>query len=230
MASSMGVSKAVEGRKSIRAFTNDPVPEELVKKLLTLAARAPSGGNTQPWHVYVVTGDARQSLTDAVFEAMSNGKMGDKPEFNIYPKSSDAPEYLERRRKLGYEMYKLMDIDRDDKAGRLAAMQQNFEFFGAPVGLIVTVDRVADRNGWGHVGMFLQTLCLLATEHGLASCLQEAWSTFHSVVYEKLQIPASQIVWCGVALGYEDKGAPVNKLVSEREPPEKFAKFHTGKL
>ncbi|CAK9054402.1 Chloronitrobenzene nitroreductase (Nitrobenzene nitroreductase) [Durusdinium trenchii] len=136
---------------------------------------------------------------------------------------------MERRRKLGYDMYALLEIKRDDTMGRLNFMKENYRFFGAPVGLIITVDRFADRNGWGHVGMFLQTLCLVATEMGMATCLQEAWSLKHKAITEHLDIPDSEIVWCGVALGYEDKSAKVNQLVSEREPVPKFATFK-GKL
>ena len=130
-------------------------------------------------------GKRKKKLTKSVFDEMGNGNMGDKPEYNMYPPKEASAEYMARRRKLGFDMYNLMGIARDDKMGRLKAMQDNFEFFQAPVGIIITVDRFVDRNGWGHVGMFLQSLCLLAVEAGLATCLQEAWSQFHQSVLQK---------------------------------------------
>lgn len=227
----MQVSDAVSQRTSIRQFTNDPVDDALVRELLTLAARSPSGGNTQPWHVYVLTGDAKKSLTEAVFERMDNGEMGDEPEFHIYPKADASADYMRRRRKLGYEMYSLMGIERDDVAGRINAMKSNFDFFGAPVGIIVTVDRIAGKNGWGHVGMFMQTLCLLASERGLSTCLQEAWSQFNASVYDKVGIDKEkEMVWAGIALGHADTAAKVNELRSDREPLDKFATFLTSTL
>ncbi|GBG26073.1 Nitroreductase family protein [Hondaea fermentalgiana] len=202
----MNVSEATKHRKSVRQFLDKPVAEETVRKLLELAARSPSGGNTQ------------------AMEAVMKGGF-DAPEFNIYPSAAESKEFLDRRRQLGFKMYELMGIARDDKAGRAEAMLKNYDFFGAPVGLIVTVDRVCDRNGWGHVGMFLQTLCLLACDFGLETCLQEAWSSIHQTIYKQLNIPDSEMLWCGVALGYADWSAKVNDLESEREPVEKFATF-----
>jgi len=208
----------------VRQFLDKPVPEETVRKILELASRSPSGGNTQPWHAYVVMGDARDEMCKAAIEKVSSVGF-DEPEFQMYPKPSESKEFLDRRRKLGYDMYGLMGIARDDAKGRTEAMLKNYEFFGAPVGIFVTVDRVGDRNAWGHVGMFLQTICLLAPEFGLETCLQEAWSSIHDTVSEKLNIPDSEVVWCAVALGYADWSAKVNELKSEREPLEKFATF-----
>ncbi|KAI9002603.1 nitroreductase [Hyaloraphidium curvatum] len=223
----MKVSDAIHARHSCRQFLADrPVPEETVRRLLELAARAPSGGNTQPWHVYVVTGKAKEELSKAARAEMGKGNFADKPEYQMYPKPADSAAYMARRRKLGFDMYDLMGVGRTDAKARGEAAARNFDFFDAPVGLIVTVDRFSDRNAWGHVGMFLQTFCLAAAEMGLATCLQEAWSQYHtSVVYKNLPIPQTEIVWCGIALGYEDKSAKVNTLKSEREPVDVFTKF-----
>ena len=152
----------------------------------------------------------------------------EETEFDIYPSPEVQPEFMKRRRKLGYDMYKLMNIDRKDKIGRLNAMKKNFEFFGAPIGMLITVDRTCGKNGWGHVGMFLENFALLAVEQGLATCFLEAWSTFPETVYQTLKIDKEKkVLWCGVALGYKDKKAKVNQLASEREPLDKFATFYS---
>ena len=132
---------------------------------------------------------------------------------------------MRRRRELGFEMYKLMGIGRKDRAKRFAQLAENWNFFDAPVGIIVTTDRVVDRNGWGHVGCLLQTICLLAEERGLSTCLQEAWGSWPRLTSSILGIPSGEILWCGIAIGYEDKSAPVNKLRSKRDDVDTFTKF-----
>lgn len=221
----MSVSQAVAKRRSIRKFLPErTVSLSLISSLIQKATRAASGGNTQPWHLYVVTGDKKAQLSDAVFKEMAGGNAGDEPEYNIYPLEQPA-SYLDRRRRVAKEMYRLMGIKKSDQASRIEAMKRNYLFFDAPIGIIITIDRCADRNGWGHTGMLLQTLSLLALEEGLATCFLESWSIYNKVVYENLNIPKDQIVWCGMALGYEDKNATVNSLVTEREPVDNIAKF-----
>ena len=179
---SLSVSDAVDRRMSTRAFhpaRTHPVPLALVRDILLRATRAPSGGNTQPWHVYAVSGSARDALCGAVLAAQASGALAGAPEeYAMYPSKKSTPpapaSFLDRRRALGYAMYSLMGVDRKDRPGRSRAMAKNWDFFGAPVGLIVTVERSCDRNGWGHVGCLLQTICLLAEERGLSTCLQEA--------------------------------------------------------
>mmetsp|Transcript_54194 Transcript_54194/g.137430 ORF Transcript_54194/g.137430 Transcript_54194/m.137430 type:complete len:233 (-) Transcript_54194:223-921(-) len=221
---SAGVTAAVCGRVSTRAFLQDkPVPLELIKDILEVASRAPSGGNTQPWHLYVLAGEAREALVHAIRQpgAFSNGKL----EFEVYPSKEREPVgFSERKKNVAFAMYDLLGVDRKDAAGRQGALVKNWQFFGAPVGIIVTVDRACDRNAWGHVGMLLQSICLLAEERGLASCLQEAWGNL-GVVYKTLSIPDSEVVWCGLALGYADPAAPVNTLRTAREPVDAFAQF-----
>jgi len=219
------VSAAVTSRISVRQFTAQSVPLDTVREILELASRAPSGGNTQPWHVYVLIGEKKVELTKAVLEKFDNGVLGEEAGFQMYPSPKASSEYMDRRKKLGFAMYELMGIKREDKMGRLNAARKNYEFFDAPVGIMVTVDSIVDKNGWGHVGMFIQTICLLARERGLATCLQEAWSSYSPTVKSVIGIPDSETVWCGIALGYADESAPVNALKSERVPLGNFASF-----
>mmetsp|Transcript_146389 Transcript_146389/g.469691 ORF Transcript_146389/g.469691 Transcript_146389/m.469691 type:complete len:227 (+) Transcript_146389:86-766(+) len=215
---SAGVTAAVCGRVSTRAFLQDkPVPLELIKDILEVASRAPSGGNTQPWHLYVLAGEAREALVQAIrpVQYEVTGRRRYRPHLG---------SAASRKRNVAFAMYDLLGVDRKDAAGRQRALVKNWEFFGAPVGIIVTVDRACDRNAWGHVGMLLQSICLLAEERGLASCLQEAWGNL-GVVYKTLSIPDSEVVWCGLALGYADPAAPVNTLRTAREPVDAFAQF-----
>jgi len=147
----MKVSEAILKRKSIRSFLDTPVPQSTVENILKLASRAPSGGNTQPWHCYVVTGSAKTDITDKVFAEFDKGNLGENPEFSIYPKPDASPEFMKRRRKLGYDMYQLLGIGKNDQAKRFQALKNNFDFFGAPVGIFITVDRFTDRNGKKYV-------------------------------------------------------------------------------
>ena len=223
----MSVSSAILRRKSCRRFHRDRVVKESVLREIVEKARfAPSGGNMQPWNLYVIGGNVRDDISKAVREKLENGIFGEEPEYSIYPPRNVTPaSFMNRRRKLGYEMYRLLGVDRKDKIGRFEAMAENWDFFGAPVGIIVTTSRVLDSNGWGHVGCLLQNICLLAEERGLATCLQEAWASWPRLLSERLEIPPDQIVWCGIAIGYEDESAPVNKLRSERESLDSFSRF-----
>lgn len=231
---SMTVTAAVEKRMSCRAFLEKPPPAETVVELLRLASRAPSGANFQPWRCYVVAGVERQRLVDAVHTRLESSLPKDSPEFQVYPsrevlKLPHNAGLRSRRLKLGVDMYKLLGVTKGDKMGSLNALKRNYTFFDAPIGIIVTVDKAIDKNGWGHVGSFLQTLCLLAEERGLATCLQEAWSQVEPEVVGQLGIDTSrEAIWCGVALGYADPSKPVNRLVTERVPVHEFATFHGG--
>ncbi len=217
----MNVSEALATRKSIRAFRPDPISLETVKQILTLAARAPSGGNLQPWKVYVLIGEARDELVRRVAEARKQNPMGDKPEYHIYPPQHSEP-YRTRRFRIGEAMYARLDIPREDKAARLKFFARNWDFFGAPVGMIFTIDRQMQQGQWADLGMFLQSIMLLAREHGLHTCPQEAWAVWHRVIREYLKVPENEMIFCGMALGYADESAPVNSLTSERAPLEEF--------
>ena len=217
----MNVSEALATRKSIRAFRSDAVPLETVKQILSRAARAPSGGNLQPWKAYVLMGNARDELVRRVAEARETHPMGERPEYHIYPPELTEP-YRTRRFRVGEQMYATMGIPREDKLARLAFFAGNWDFFGAPVGMIFTIERQMQQGQWSDLGMFLQSIMLLAREYGLHTCPQEAWAVWHRVIREYLSVPENEMIFCGMALGYADETAPVNTLETERAPLEEF--------
>ncbi len=220
----MKVSEAIATRKSVRAFKPDAVARETIEAILALAARAPSGGNLQPWKVYVLIGKTRDALVRRVAEKRVERPMGEAPEYKIYPPGLTEP-YRTRRHAIGEAMYAALGIAREDRAGRLKHFARNWEFFGAPVGLIFTIDRQMQPGQWADVGMFMQNIMLLAREHGLDTCPQESWATFHSVIREYLGVPENEMVFCGMAIGYADETAPVSGLVSDRAALGEFAIF-----
>jgi nitroreductase len=217
----MKVSEAIATRKTTRAFLPDAVPLQTVQRILSLAARAPSGGNLQPWKVYVLIGAARDELIRRVAEARHEHPMGERPEYHIYPPQLSEP-YRTRRFRVGEAMYATMGIPREDKPARLAFFARNWEFFGAAVGMIFTIDRQMQQGQWADLGMFLQSIMLLAREHGLHTCPQEAWAVWHRVIREYLNVPQEKMIFCGMGLGYADGTAPVNSLVTERAPLDEF--------
>ncbi len=217
----MKVSEAIATRKTIRAFLSDPVPPATIREILVAAARAPSGGNLQPWRVYMLIGPARDELVRRVKVKRAETPMGDVPEYHIYPPELTEP-YKTRRTRVGEMMYATMGIPREDRASRLKFFAGNWEFFGAPAGLIITIDRQMQQGQWSDLGMFLQNIMLLAREHGLHTCPQEAWAPFHKVIREYLSVPENEMIFCGMGIGYADEKAPVNSLVSERAPFEEF--------
>ena len=224
------VTEAVAQRKSCRAFLSRAPPIGEIRELLALASRAPSGANMQPWRAYVVSGGARDGLVARIQSLLDAGEApADSDEFAVYPTRealAQKRDMRDRRRKLGLDMYRLLGITKGDTDGILAALKRNYSFFDAPVGIIITVDKAGDRNFFGHVGSFLQTFCLLACERGIATCLQEAWSQFDEPVADELGIDRErEAIWCGIAVGYEDPSKPVNRLVTDRAPPEEFATF-----
>lgn len=221
----MKVSDALASRKSIRAFRPDPVSSDTIREILRVASRAPSGGNVQPWRVRVLTGAARDELVRRVAEKRKDMPMGEAPEYNIYPPKLTEP-YRTRRFRVGEMMYETLGIPREDKMARLKSFSRNWEFFGAPVGLIFTMDRQMQEGQWADLGMFMQSIMLLAREHGLHTCPQEAWATFHPVLRDYLKIPDNEMIFCGMALGYGDDEAAVNTLQSERAPLDEIVTFH----
>jgi nitroreductase len=216
----MTVSEAVSSRKSIRRFLDRPVDPSLLRSLLEKAARSPSGGNLQPWRIYVLNGGAVPRL----LEFLAAYDKPDVPPYDIYPKGLTEP-YRSSRFKIGEDMYALLGIPREDKAARFAHLARNFEFFGAPAGLFCFVDRQMGLPQWSDLGMFLQTFMLLAREAGLDTCAQEAWSARAGAVTEFVGAPEELMLFCGMAVGYRDEEAPVNRLVSEREPLDAWARF-----
>ena len=218
-------SAILKSRISTRAFLDKPVPESEIRQILEIAKFAPSGGNLQPWKVHVVTGAARQRVIDAAKQALSGNPFAVESELRIYPDNLWEP-YRTRRYVLGEAMYEQLGVPREDKAGRFAHLARNFEFFGAPVGMFFTLDRRFDKGQWAHLGMMMLAISLVAEERGLATCMQESWTTRAKTVCDELGIPDSEQFYCGMALGYADKTAPVNKLRSDRAALEEFAIFH----
>jgi nitroreductase len=215
----MDVSTAVDRRKSVRAFLDTPVPDERIAELLTRAARAPSGGNVQPWRIFVVNGDAM-----ARFRAFLAGREIEPAAYDIYPKGLTEP-YRSSRFAVGEQMYALIGIPRSDKPARLRQLARNYELFGAPAAIFCFVDRQMGPPQWSDLGMFLQTFMLLAQEAGLETCPQESWAHWERAVSEFVEAPPELRIFCGVAIGHEDAGHPINQLRSEREPLDVFATF-----
>jgi nitroreductase len=220
----MKVSDALATRKSVRAFRPDPVPRAVIEEILVKASRAPSGGNLQPWKVHVLIGPARDELVRRARERMTVNPRGGIPEYHIYPPELTEP-YRTRRFVVGEQMYATLGIPREDKARRLMQFVRNWEFFGAPVGLIVSIDRQMQQGQWADLGMFLQSVMLLAREYDLHTCAQEAWAPFHEVVRDYLEIPPEEMIFCGMAIGHADAAAPINSLVSERAALAEWAVF-----
>jgi nitroreductase len=218
----MKVSEALATRKSIRAFRPDPVSRRTIETILAGASRAPSGGNLQPWKVHVLLGPARDELVRRTKERMKTHPMGETPEYHIYPPALTEP-YKSRRFRIGEAMYATLNIAREDKAARLGVFVKNWDFFGAPVGLIITIDRQMQQGQWSDLGMFLQSVMLLAREHGLHTCAQEAWAVFHPVIREYLAIPENEMIFCGMAIGHADEAAAINTLDSERASLHEWA-------
>ena len=215
----MDVSTAVETRKTIRAFRDTPVSDDQVAELLRKASRSPSGGNVQPWRIYVIG-----SQTMPRFREFMTGRDFDTPAYDVYPPKLWDP-YRTNRFDLGEAMYELLEIARDDRDARLARMVENYNFFGAPASIFCFIDKRMGPPQWSDLGMFLQTFMLLAEEAGLNTCPQEAWASFGDSVHEFVGAPEDEMLFCGVALGYADLDAPVNSLESERMPLEMWARF-----
>ncbi len=216
----MDVVNAVHTRSSIRQFLADPVSDDVLRSLLTDASRAPSGGNVQPWRVYVVNGDSMVRLR----EFLPTQPPIEAPEYDIYPAKLTEP-YRSNRFAIGEQMYATLGIAREDKAGRLQQFAHNGDFFGAPAALFCFVDRQMGPPQWSDLGMFLQTLMLLAVERGLATCAQEYWSVRHGAITSFVGAPADEMLFCGMAIGHPDPSAPINTLRSERMPLDEWARF-----
>lgn len=224
--STMRVSDAVRARRSIRAFLPTPVPLETLREVLEIAARAPSGGNLQPWHLHVLSGDALARFR-AVMRARLATPGSDPLEYAIYPSPLGEP-YRTRRFRCGEGLYATLGIERADRPARLRWFDRNYDFFGAPVGLFCFLDRQLGPPQWSDLGMYLQTMMLLLEERGLASCAQEAWSTYNATVSRFLNAPAEHMLFCGMAIGYADPAAPQNAFRTERAALDEFATFHSS--
>ena len=218
------IEQAILTRRSIRKFLPDPVRRETVERLLAVASNAPSGTNMQPWRVYVIAGAAKVDLTAAILEARDNGyDLGDR-EYNYYPSSFPEP-YKSRRRKVGWDLYGLLGIERGEKEKMHTQHGRNYEFFDAPVGLMFTIDRFLEIGSWLDYGMFLQNIMVAARGVGLHTCPQAAFAPYHKIIRQQMSISDDEVIICGMSLGFIDPDAPENTLLTERESVKNFTTF-----
>ena len=220
----MKVSEAITSRITTRAFLDKPVPSETLRQILETAKRAPSGGNLQPWRVWVLGGNEMACFKALIKEKVAVSPRGEGTEYHIYPPELKEP-YKARRFKCGEDMYATIKVPREDKFGRLMNFARNFEFFGAPAAFFFAIDRQMQQGQWADLGMFMQSIMLLAREHGLHTCPQEAWAIWYKTVGEFLSIPPELILFCGMGIGYMDEAHPINGLRTERAGLDEFATF-----
>jgi nitroreductase len=225
-ADTAAIEIAIETRRSLRAFLPTPIPEDLIRRLLTVAARAPSGTNTQPWKVYVLTGAAKTELSRRIIAAYDDPveRATHTEEYAYYPTEWRSP-FIDRRRKVGWDLYGLLGIAKTDKARMHAQHARNYEFFGAPVGLMFTIDRIMRQGSWLDYGMFLQSVMIAARAHGLHTCPQAAFMPFHRLIMPAIGASEDEQLVCGMSLGHADFSAVENTLATEREPVDSFVRF-----
>jgi len=220
----MDVREAVASRFTCRAFLPDPVPLALVRDILDRAARAPSGGNLQPWRVDALAGAPLEAVKALIRPRHTELPRGEGAEYQIYPAPLKEPYYA-RRRDVGAQLYAAIGVAREDRPARLAQYAKNFEFFGAPVGLFVSIDRSMGPPQWSDLGGFVQTVLLLARAHGLHGAAQEAWTHWHKTVPPFIGLPHEYILFCGIGLGRCDEDAPINRWRAPRAGVDEFATF-----
>ena len=217
------VDEAITSRRSVRGFRSDPVPIAVIREILAVASRAPSMTNTQPWRVYVLTGAARDRLAEEICAAHARGEEPEA-EYAYYPREWRSP-YIDRRRQIGWALYGLLGIRKGDREATTRQHRRNYEFFGAPVGMIFTLDRSLGYGSWLDLGMFMQNIMIAARGRGLDTCPQAAFKSYHAIIRRQLAIPEEELVVCGMALGHADPEEPANRLQSPREDVEAFADF-----
>lgn len=213
----MNVTEAVATRRSVRAFLDKPVERDILTRILEKAQRSPSGGNTQPWHGIVLTGEPMQALFVRIAQDLPKGREAFAPEYHVYPPELDGA-YEQRRRGVGEDMYGALAIAKEDKGQRLMWFANNFRAFGAPVLMLVHTPRYMGPPQWSDIGMWMQTIGLLCREEGLDTCFQEAWAVYSPQIREMVDIPEDHIFFCGVAIGYRDPDAAVNNFDVARAP------------
>ena len=222
----MSVTEAINARRSVRGFLPDPVDPALIRTILDSARRAASGGNLQPWHIDVISGESMARLKAIMLERVAAAPKGETPAYDVYPKELTSP-YRDRRFAIGEAMYGHIGIARDDRQGRRSWFSRNFQFFGAPLALFCTVDRQMGPPQWSDLGMFLGNVMLLCIEAGYATCPQECWAIYPETVTGFLGTPPERMLFCGMAIGREDNAEAANRLRSERAPIEDWAVFHS---
>jgi nitroreductase len=221
----MHIDNAIRTRKSVRRFRPDAISREVIEHIIDLAARAPSGNNVQPWHVHVITGMAKLELCSDILAAARDNASAHEPEYHYYPTEWFEP-YKGRRRDTGFALYNKLGIGRDDRDARETQMLRNFQFFDAPVGLLISLDRRLNTGSYIDLGMFIQNILLAARGQDLHSCAQAAFANYHRVIRHHIPLAEQDILVCGIALGYEDSDAPENAMETPRAPISEFAAFH----
>jgi nitroreductase len=220
------VDAVIRGRRSIRGFLPTPIPQKIILEILDVAARAPSGTNTQPWQVTVVTGAKKEALSQTLIAtAYDSEKDAEQaPEYAYYPEKW-IPPYIERRRQVGYDLYRLLGIDKGDRERMAQQSSRNYAFFDAPVGLFFTIDRIMRQGSWLDYGMFLQNVMIAAHARGFDTCPQASFIKYHQIIAQHLKIPPEQQLVCGMALGYADHSKIENSLITKREAVTTFTRF-----
>ncbi|CAJ0817317.1 Nitrobenzene nitroreductase [Ralstonia wenshanensis] len=220
------VDQAITSRRSVRAFLPTPVAREDIEAILDVARRAPSGSNTQPWKVYVLTDESKARLSESVLAAYDHPEVDTlhREEYPYYPRTWIDP-YQSRRRKVGWDLYGLLGIERADKERMHAQHARNFRFFDAPVGIIFTIDRVMEQGSWLDYGMFLEAVMVAARARGIDTCPQAAFTQFHRIIAEHLALTEDEMVVCGMSMGYANLAAIENTLITERAPVSDFTRF-----
>ena len=220
------VDSAITSRRSMRAFLPTPVPRATIEDILSVASRAPSGTNTQPWAVHVLTGASKADLSKDIRAAFDNPEERAKhtEAYAYYPTQWQSP-YIDRRRKVGWDLYSLLGIGKADKQRMHEQHARNYNFFDAPVGLMFTIDSVMQQGSWLDYGMFLQNVMVAARARGLHTCPQAAFTQFHRIIARHLGLPDTRTLVCGMSLGFADPAAVENTLVTEREPVSGFVRF-----
>ena len=220
----MNVEDAVTSRHSVRGFLEREVPPALIRKIVETATRAPSGGNLQPWHLHILGGEPLQDFKALMRARLEDKSLREEPEYDVYPPHL-VPPYTERRFAVGEALYARLGIPRDDKPARRRWFSRNFAFFGAPLALFCTVDRLMGPPQWSDLGMILQTIMLLLRAEGLDSCAQECWALYPKTIAEFLNLPPARMVFCGMSIGYADPAQPANRLLTTRAPLDDVAQF-----
>jgi len=218
------VDEAIASRRSVRGFLPTPVPRAVIEHILAVSARAPSGTNMQPWKVYVTAGAAKEKLTREILECYEAGGPKKLRSWKYYPDEFFEP-YLSRRRTVGWGLYNLLGIAKGETEKMKAQRAENYRFFGAPVGMIFTIDDRLETGSWLDCGMFMENIMVAARGHGLHTCPQAAFADYHEIIRANLGIPENEMVICGMSVGYEDKSATANELRTERAALDDFTAF-----
>lgn len=217
----MNIAEAIINRSSCRAFTAEAVSIDTVRRVLQVAGRAPSGGNLQPWHVHVLWGEKMREFRALMAGKIQSHPTGEGSEYHIYPPNLKEP-YRSRRFKCGEDLYAAIGVARENRPARLAQFARNYDFFGAPMALFFSIDRVMGADQWADVGMFMQNVMLLIHEQGLQSCPQEAWAVWHKTVGEYLRLPPELMLFCAMAVGHADETAAINRWRADRAALDEF--------